>query len=392
MIQITRHIEILLLSNDCVIVPGLGGFVTHEVEARYDETDCMFLPPLRTLGFNSQLQINDSLLAVSYVEAFDISYPEAVRMIEAEVEEIKQTIATDGMFEMNNIGCLYHNKEGGYRFEPCEAGVLTPDQYGLSSFEFNMLPTVSHDIAEAEATPATVFVQKQHQSDSRCATAHSALKPKEPDAENDDKENDYIHINTTWLKNAMLAAAALLIAVMFITPGGTVNGYYANMSTWSSELIHKLLPQDTNCEKITIQPSIRQVVADDTVKAQKQYNAASTAVASQTAYTVADTASEIKNDKQAPGMKMEETLSGKSQEEFYTIVLASSITRRNADDYTNTLKGKGFSDASVYDNGNITRVIYGHFRSEESARDSLRKLRDDSDFFKEAWILMVGRK
>ena len=56
-IELERHIEILLLSNDCVIVPGLGGFMTHHIDARYDEQDNMFLPPLRTLGFNPQLNI-----------------------------------------------------------------------------------------------------------------------------------------------------------------------------------------------------------------------------------------------------------------------------------------------------------------------------------------------
>ena len=85
-----RHIEILLLSNDCVIVPGLGGFMAHHVDARYDETDGTFLPPLRTLGFNPRLTMNDSLLVQSYIEAYDISYPEALRRIEAEVAEIRQ--------------------------------------------------------------------------------------------------------------------------------------------------------------------------------------------------------------------------------------------------------------------------------------------------------------
>ena len=29
MIELARHIEILLLENDCVIVPELGGFIAH---------------------------------------------------------------------------------------------------------------------------------------------------------------------------------------------------------------------------------------------------------------------------------------------------------------------------------------------------------------------------
>ena len=58
-IELERHIEILLLDNDCVIVPGLGGFMAHHVEARYEEDEQAFLPPLRTLGFNPQLKINE---------------------------------------------------------------------------------------------------------------------------------------------------------------------------------------------------------------------------------------------------------------------------------------------------------------------------------------------
>ena len=43
-IELQRHIEILLLTNDCVIVPDFGGFITHNVPARYDTSDKSFLP------------------------------------------------------------------------------------------------------------------------------------------------------------------------------------------------------------------------------------------------------------------------------------------------------------------------------------------------------------
>ena len=88
--ELSRHIEILLLSNDCVIVPGFGGFMAHYVDARKDERDGSFLPPMRSIGFNAKLTLNDSLLAQSYVEAYDISYPEATKRLEQEVEELKQ--------------------------------------------------------------------------------------------------------------------------------------------------------------------------------------------------------------------------------------------------------------------------------------------------------------
>ena len=52
MIELARHIEILLLENDCVIVPELGGFIAHYQPAYYAESDNIYFPPMRTIGFN----------------------------------------------------------------------------------------------------------------------------------------------------------------------------------------------------------------------------------------------------------------------------------------------------------------------------------------------------
>lgn len=82
--------------------------------------------------------MNDSLLALSYVEAYDISYPEALNRIADEVTEMRQTLENSGKFELNDIGTIILNEDGNYTFEPCEAGILTPELYGLGGL--NMLP------------------------------------------------------------------------------------------------------------------------------------------------------------------------------------------------------------------------------------------------------------
>ena len=99
--------------------------MTHHVAARYDDSEGLFLPPLRTLGFNPQLQLNDHLLAQSYIEAYDISYPDALHRIENEVAELQQHLNTSGSYELNDIGTLSVNDEGNLEFEPCEAGIWT---------------------------------------------------------------------------------------------------------------------------------------------------------------------------------------------------------------------------------------------------------------------------
>ena len=52
MIELAQHIEALLLENDCVIVPGFGGFVAHYAPATHVKEENLFLPPTRTIGFN----------------------------------------------------------------------------------------------------------------------------------------------------------------------------------------------------------------------------------------------------------------------------------------------------------------------------------------------------
>ena len=77
MIELTKHIEILLLENDCVIVPGLGGFIAHHQPAHYEEDEGVFLPPTRTVGFNPQLTMNDGLLTQAYMQTYHTDFPDA---------------------------------------------------------------------------------------------------------------------------------------------------------------------------------------------------------------------------------------------------------------------------------------------------------------------------
>ena len=77
MIELAQHIEALLLENDCVIVPGFGGFVAHYAPATHVKEENLFLPPTRTIGFNPQLKLNDGVLVQSYMSAYDTSFADA---------------------------------------------------------------------------------------------------------------------------------------------------------------------------------------------------------------------------------------------------------------------------------------------------------------------------
>ena len=360
-IEIERHIEILLLDNDCVIVPGLGGFTAHHVEARFDESDDVFLPPLRTLGFNQQLKINDSLLVQSYIEAYDISYPEALCRIEGEVEELRQRLANDGYYEMTDIGVLEMNEDGNIIFTPCEAGILTPELYGLSSFEMQPLmaeeSTTSASSTQVqkpnvEPTPitTTVFDQVGQKEETSANDAGQ-------DTDTDEDAEKTICIKVSWLRNAGIAAAAALLLFFVIFPISHSGLKNVNIGDFNgTSFFSKLMPKDSQMNNINIS-EIKASVKDSSRQSVKD--------------SVKDSIKGIEP---------------KVKSDTFCIVLASCIPQKNAERYVEQLHKKGFDKAYAMVNNKMVRVIYGNYTSETDAYNDLQKIRS-KDEFEQAWIL-----
>ena len=358
-IELERHIEILLLSNDCVIVPDFGGFMAHHVDAHYDEDEGLFLPPQRTLGFNPQLKINDSLLAQSYVEAYDISYPEAVLRIEDEVNELKMHLQTKGFYELSSIGTLEFNENGNYVFTPCEAGILTPDLYGLCSFEMTPLKisaapvpeTVEEEEEEKEATQ--IFNMNPLERDVETTEAEAEVEAE------DEEEEDVVRIKFSWIRNAV-AVAAILLAVFFAAmPTGKTEMMTRTISNINSNLFFGMMSKDTNTSKIEISKA----------DIQKPTNKA-------------DTISKL--DK----IKTEQTVKAEPVKKGYCIVLASQVSKRNAEMFIERLKAKGLDSAEIYVKQkaqSIRRVVCGNFQTQEEAYNELRKIHKDEEL-KDAWV------
>ena len=346
-IELERHIEILLLSNDCVIVPNLGGFMAHHVDARYEEEEQAFLPPLRTLGFNPQLSINDSLLAQSYVEAYDISYPEALQRIEDDVNELKSHLQEEGVYELNDIGTLALNEDGNYVFTPCEAGILTPSLYGLSSFEMARLAAP----AEKETAAKVVDITPKPQ----IVVEEKAEAPVEEAADNDD---DVVKIKYTWIRNTVAIAAVLLAIFLLALPTGKTEMMTRTISNLNHNILFGMMSQDTNTSKIDIKKS-------DIIKP-----------AAKTDSLIKESSDTIKT---APVVKQDVVKKG------YCIVLASHVSKKNAEAFVSLLKNKGIDSAEVFMHNDIRRVIVGNFATQEEAYQTVLKIHKNKGL-EEAWV------
>ena len=150
MIELARHIETLLLDNDCVIIPNFGGFVAYYEPSVYIKDEELFLPPMRIVGFNPKLQLNDGLLVQFYMRTYKMEFPEASRALEKDVSLMVQTLHEEGKLYLENIGELYCDIQGNYKFKPCKKEIVTPFFYGLDSFQMKELASLSVD---EERTP-----------------------------------------------------------------------------------------------------------------------------------------------------------------------------------------------------------------------------------------------
>lgn len=376
MIEINRHIEILLLSNDCVIVPGFGGFMAHHVDARYDGTDNMFLPPLRTVGFNPQLTMNDSLLVLSYVETYDMSYPEALRRIEDEVAEIRQTLENEGKYEVDNVGILSLNEDGNIEFEPYEAGILTPDFYGLGGFD--MMPVAqltAGEEANANKTATGKTAAPTTESKPNANLVEMPAKPMQKEKEaavnnsvfiNDDEKEEtsaeFISIRKSWLRNLAAACIAIIAFFTISTPLGAPTMQKSQIDTG---MLNRIMPKEIDQMKKAKELVVN---GDGTKLMETSENAAQTA------------GSTAQNANQDTELSLPST--------YYSIVLASRVTKHNAANYAERLQGKGFKQARVLITENNVKVIYGTYNSESEAHAALKNLRDN-EAFADGWITKV---
>ncbi|MGM9707293.1 MAG: SPOR domain-containing protein [Prevotella sp.] len=402
MIELERHIEILLLNNDCVIVPGIGGFMAYHVEARYDERDHTFLPPLRALGFNPQLtSLNDSLLAQSYVEAYDISYPEATRRIEAEVKEVRQALDTHRSYELHNIGTLYINEEGKMEFSPCEAGILSPSLYGLNSLEMEKLPSATAIQEQPVATtPKRESIRNPHTAEEQSQQLAAASA--------DPVGDPTIHIKVSWLRN-FAAAAAAVVAFLCLSVPVKNSQPNLNISKSPNETMMELVstaqafaqkqvqePPSTNEEQQTFEEvtldNVRKTEqpATDAAQAETATSAkeAATAITKEPATATKEPATATKEP--ATAAKEPAAASKASSEEpaakhSYYIVLASRVSKVNAEYFIGKLHQKGLDKAALYTHNHINRVVYGSYATETEAHNALRQLRDLEEF-EQAWV------
>ncbi|MFV0375809.1 MAG: SPOR domain-containing protein [Mangrovibacterium sp.] len=135
--ELLAYIKELLLLNDCVIIPGFGGFVTNYKQAGLQSSQ--FTPPGKSVSFNKKLNFNDGLLINHIASEEGINYIAARKKVDLMVQELNYRLTDGEEINIPGLGALTYDEQQHLVFTPRVEGNLNLDAFGLGAFNYETL-------------------------------------------------------------------------------------------------------------------------------------------------------------------------------------------------------------------------------------------------------------
>ncbi len=132
--NLVRYIRDLLCESDCVILPGLGGFVGNYKSAEIHPITHIFTPPAKSLAFNARLITNDGLLVDHIAKSEELSLSEVQSKLEAFIASIQKEIQESSFYILEGIGKLFLNANKSIQFEPEMERFPIAEAFGCQEF------------------------------------------------------------------------------------------------------------------------------------------------------------------------------------------------------------------------------------------------------------------
>jgi len=236
--------------------------------------------------------------------------------------------------------------------------------------------------------------------------------------EKEDNGEGYIRISYSALR---YFAAACLLAALFMLFPATVensNSYRMLKSKLDSNFIFNILPKDTKMSDITelqkAGATTDSKVSEVKHNGDKAFTVGNKALtASDKILNANDKALNANDNKPLSTANKAQTASGRTQAEtdtkattasdkasvaakpavttpasYYTIVLASKVSYKNANAFVAQLHKDGYNAAKVLSAGRYAKVIYKQYTTKDEANKELNKITDNAELA-DAWVTKI---
>lgn len=355
--DLSRHIEYLLCEHNSVAIPGIGLFVTEELPARYDIEECICLPPVRSVYLDTTRTGDDGKLEKCLIQLHQVTRNVARKWISDYVSDINQSLLDASGMDIGTIGRLVL-ADNHIVFEACEAGVNTPELYGLDSFHMPKLPAYAlRSNTQKDATHFTIRLRK------------------------------------VTVRRCMAAAAFIIVALFVMVPNyGSFD--YSSLASQTASTDNILTIFNTHQQPVAQVAPSKPVAKPETTDAvpakQDSTSIAITADATdaEVAATPTETGTIAPEQIKETTMHEQTVVSTESSAEVngYCVVMASAITHKGAQALISKLAAEGFRNAVEYEDKNMLRVLLTGYHNEEAARADMALVKATDRLYSGSWI------
>ena len=253
-------------------------------------------------------------------------------------------------YELCGIGRLYALENGEYDFIPNDTGITTPATYGFQAFELDALPATESAPTSVPAASVSDIRNTESSPFATCSPIAEAAAPAPTHNEEEETETQTLSLNIPVKILRHMAAACIVLFVMLSIPSrlGDASTGTTNQSAIDTKWLYEIMPKEMTSGKP------ESLVASE----------------------------------EAAQAKANEQTDESDALPYYTIVLASRVSIKNAQQYVDKLHQQGMTEANVCRSNGFTKVIYKKFASRAEANSALSQLKADSSFA-DSWITEI---
>ncbi len=320
-------IKDLLFTNQGVIIPGLGGFVSEYEPAAFDVSENKFLPPTKKITFNPKYSYQDNLLAEYIADKEKIDITEARKQIDDFVKDTQFKLKKGESIEFPEIGILSQSSKGQISFAQNKESNLLTDSFGLTSVKAKQNIAPKSDLKK--------------------------VKPKK-----------------SHKKLIIISLLAVVFLLLLTTAWYFTEGFF-DFSIFSFKQCNELIADEgTSLE--TTENNLDSIARADSLKALIVHSIDDNT----------DKKDALFYEEPSPADKEEPK---PAYSEFH--IIAGSFKRmENAEIFSNELRSKGYDSEIIKSGERLIRVSIFSYTDETEALKKLYKLRETSEI-KSVWIL-----
>jgi hypothetical protein len=368
------HIERLLLLNDCVIIPELGGFVLHPVPAIYSPVDHKFCPPQKSIIFHPSLNHYDRLIPESYMQIYGMSFEEAHYSFRKDVECLCSQLDKEGWVGFDQIGFMKKGDDGNLFFEAeHDSTFVGLKPFGLYTFH---LPPVVSDVLKAKTDAQNIPLPSSNPSAVnqsanllpgilQKATTGSRREAKSGlEHKSKPKQIAYLTVKRSFVRVVGISAAAVALYFIVSTPVNETNRNSYSAGINSAEMF------SVNVCK----PALQEGLTPESTLMIEEVNQVSSDEAEKTADPPAATQLQ-------PAVRTV----GEAKQKTHYAIIASFASEIHANQFIQEIQMPELTNMGMVKNEARVRVYADKFDTKDEAQNYILRLRENKKL-KDTWL------